>query len=485
MPTARVFCAVVGVLVAAGGCARETPKANQTAFKRADGARPNIVLISIDTLRRDHLGCYGYPRATSPRIDQLAAEGAVFENMISSSSWTLPAHAAMFTGLADSVHGALDITSRLPDDRVTLAERLKKLGYATVGFFSGPPLYPAYGLGQGFDAYVDCTSYPELSAQSAVTGVTRGGPLHQAARKDITGPRVVEKVQAWLSGAAPRPFFMFIHLWDVHPDFIPPPPYDRMFDPDYAGTETGEDFLFSPTVHPAMPKRDLEHIIALYDGEIAWTDAHVGQILDHLDALKLRDSTIVLLLSDHGEEFLEHGSKGHRHTLFDELIRIPLIVRYPGYVPAGRRFAEQARMIDVPSTLLALASAPPPTDVMGQSLAPLFVGGKLAGDTLAISELFSHGQQLRTFRRPERKLIRDEQTGGLGVVELGTDPGEHKPLADTSNPLVRAALRDGELGTKWLNDFKRIVPRTTAAPQLSDDVRRQLESLGYLRGKEE
>ncbi len=485
MYVARVFLAGVGLLLAAGGCAKESPKAGQTAFKRADGSRPNVVLISIDTLRRDHLGCYGYPRATSPRIDQLATEGAVFENMVSSSSWTLPAHAAMFTGLADTVHGALEITSRLPDDRVTLAERLKELGYTTVGFFSGPPLYPAYGLGQGFDAYVDCTSYPELSAQSAVAGVTRGGPLHHAARKDITGPRVVERVQAWLSGDTSRPFFMFIHLWDVHPDFVPPPPYDRMFDPDYAGTETGEDFLFSPTVNPAMPKRELEHIIALYDGEIAWTDAHVGKILDDLDARKLRDSTIVMLLSDHGEEFLEHGSKGHRHTLFDELIRIPLIVRYPGYIAAGQRYGEQARMIDVVSTLLALVNAPPPADVMGQSLAPLFVGGKLAGDTLAISELFSYGHQLRAFRRPERKLIRDEQAGRLGVVDLRADPGEHKPVGDASSPLVRAALHDGELGTKWLDDFKRIVPRTTTAPQLSDDVRRQLESLGYLRGKDE
>ncbi len=485
MSVARVFLAGVGLLLAAGGCAKESAKAGQTAFKRADGARPNIVLISIDTLRRDHLGCYGYPRATSPRIDQLAAEGAVFENMVSSSSWTLPAHAAMFTGLADSVHGALDITSRLPDDRLTLAERLKAMGYTTVGFFSGPPLYPAYGLGQGFDAYIDCTSYPEVSAQTVATGIAPAGPQFDAARKDVTGPRVYGRVHSWLSDNTARPFFMFIHLWDVHPDFVPPAPYDRMFDPDYTGTATGEGFLTNASVNPTMPKRDLEHIIALYDGEIAWTDLHVGKILDDLETLKLRDSTIVLLLSDHGEEFLEHGSRGHQHTLFDELIRIPLIVRYPGFIPAGRRFAEQARMIDVLSTLLALASAPPPTDVMGQSLAPLFVGRKLAGDTLAISELFSHGQQLRTFRRPQRKFIRDEPSGKAAVLDLVTDPGELAPLHDTSNPLVRAAIRDAEQGTKWLIDFQKIVPRTTAAPQLPDHVRRQLESLGYLRGKDD
>ncbi|UCF32840.1 MAG: sulfatase [Phycisphaerales bacterium] len=463
------------------GCTDKDDQARAKGGARAGGSLPNIVLISIDTLRADHLGCYGYERKTSPRIDRLAAEGALFENMISSTSWTLPAHAALFTGLADSVHGCLDMDQRLDESRVTLAERLKAVGYATVGFFSGPAMHSIFGIAQGFDQYADCTSFASMTMKTLASGRSLdGGEIRQAAHADITNPRVYQEVQSWLRQNQHRPFFLFIHMWDVHADYIPPPPYDRMFDPDYEGPVTGKDFATDSSINADMPERDLRHLIALYDGEIAWTDHHVGMILDDLDTLGLRQSTIVTLLSDHGDEHFEHGLKGHRKTLYDEVIRVPLIIRYPGQVPPGRRLAEQARMIDVLPTLLDLAGLPSTNDVMGHSLTPLFSGGKLAGDTLAISELFSEGRRLRSFRRLDRKVIYIAGTQRARGYNLLADPGEQVPLTANS-PWGKLMIEDARLGNKWLADFQKIVkPVSVASGELPENVRRQLESLGYI-----
>ena len=155
---AAIATLLAGLCLGPGTSCREQSEMQTAA---GDSTYPNILLISVDALRPDHLGCYGYGRATSPNIDKLAGEGALFENAISSTSWTLPAHAALFTGLADSVHGCTDTDRRLAENRHTLAERLKEAGYATVGFFSGPYLHSVFGVGQGFEEYVDCTSYPD------------------------------------------------------------------------------------------------------------------------------------------------------------------------------------------------------------------------------------------------------------------------------------------------------------------------------------
>jgi arylsulfatase A-like enzyme len=447
-----------------GGCSREHDAQDAVAVVRADASWPSIVLISIDTLRPDHLGCYGYGRATSPHIDELAEEGALFESAISSTSWTLPAHGAMFTGLADTVHGCVEMDRRLPDSRTTLAERLRSAGYATVGFFSGPALHPVFGLAQGFEKYVDCTSYADITVKVASAGQSLdGGVVESRSNADITNPHVLQEVQTWLRQNQRRPFFMFVHMWDVHFDFIPPPPYERMFDPDYTGGVTGENFFIDPAINAQMPKRDLEHIVALYDGEIAWTDEHVGKILGEIDALNLRDSTIVMLLADHGEEFFEHGRKGHRQTLYDEVIRIPLIIRWPGHVPAGKRYAHQARMIDVMPTLLEL-------------------GGPPVHDALAISELFSVGRELRTYRRPTRKLIYDVSTRRSQVFDLVTDPGERSPVDNVTLAWVSELIEDMRRAQTWLDEWRDRFPVERATPVLTDNVRRQLESLGYISG---
>jgi len=466
--------------MAHAGCKRNDEQTDAGVRGRSDESRPNIVMISIDTLRSDHLGSYGYDRDTSPRIDRLATEGALFENMISSTSWTLPAHCALFTGLSDSVHGCVSLNHRLHVSRVTLAETLNSAGYHTAGFFSGPAMHPVFGVSQGFDEYVDCTSFAERTMRTLAGGKSLDA-IRLASHADITNPRVYERVRAWLRRKLQRPFFLFIHMWDVHADYIPPAPYDKMFDPDYDGPITGEDFATDPSINADMPARDLEHLVALYDGEIAWTDHHVGLILDELDALGLRDSTLVTLLSDHGDEHFEHGRKGHHQTLFDEVIRVPLVIRFPGRVPAGNRFAVQVRMIDVLPTILDLAGLSKPDKLMGQSLSPLFSGGQLKDDTIAVSELYSEGNRLRSFRRLGRKLIYDERVRKGWAFDLENDPLEKNPLQGPDDPTLQALVADAQAASKRLANFRTAVGVSSApAGALPEKVRRQLQRLGYI-----
>ena len=229
----------------------------------APAAAPNLLLISIDSLRPDHLGCYGYGPDTSPFIDSLAHAGLLFENGLSTTSWTLPAHAAMFTGLRDSVHGLVDNGLSLNEEHVTLAEVLRQGGYRTAGFFGGPYLHPDFGVGQGFESYVNCMQ----AAAPAGDGVRRDAMQQDSAsHTDVTGPRTREAIARWAEEDDPRPYFLFIHLWDVHYDYRAPAKYLRMFDADYSGAVDGR-LMSNAAIHKDMDPRDLAHVLALYDAE--------------------------------------------------------------------------------------------------------------------------------------------------------------------------------------------------------------------------
>ena len=460
------------------GCRRESSEPPAPSV-RADATWPNVLLISVDMLRPDHLSEYGYHRTTSPNIDRLAREGVVFENAISSSSWTLPAHAALMTGLVDGVHGCTDTDKRLSDGRLTMAERFKAAGYATAGFFSGPYLHPVFGLSQGFDEYFDRTSYPQLNEKTVkLVGTVDGPAIWDASHRDVTSPRVSESVVEWINSHDHRPFFLFVHMWDVHFDFIPPKEYADRFDPDYDGPINGSHFHFNQWVNARMPERDLEHLLALYDGEIAWTDDHIGRILDALESRGLTDSTLIALVADHGTEFFEHGDKSHRKTLFDEAIRIPFVIRYPAKLPAGKRVAEQVSIIDVMPTLMELVGMPPPADVMGRSALSLVSGSRSGHEGLAISELFSAGRRMRSFRRLEHKVIVDELTGCTWVYNLFEDPSELRALSDPNDAFVRDAVRDVEQGMRWMARYA--VAATKDGSQIPPQLLEKLRSLGYV-----
>lgn len=326
---------------------------------------PNVVLISIDSLRPDHLGAYGYERAgISPNIDGLAAEGIVFERPVSTTTWTLPAHASMLTGLYPAVHGVHSDGDRLPEAAVLVSEALETAGYATRAVVSAPYLNAAFGFDQGWDLYDDAAGVFENRPANA-------DDSHWGA----TSPEVHRRAVEALDAVGEGPFFLFVHYWDVHYDYAPPSPYDTMFDPDYEGTVTSLNFHWNDEIHRGMAPRDLRHIVALYDGEIAYTDSYLGLLFDELRARGVWDDTLVVLTADHGDEFFEHGAIGHRRTLFEEVVRVPLVLRLPGIVPAGRRVEAAVSLVDVlPSVLDLLGVANRPV-LSSASLVPLWERG--------------------------------------------------------------------------------------------------------------
>lgn len=442
---------------------------------------PNVLLISIDTLRADHLGCQGYGRETSPAIDRLAREGALFEQHVSSTSWTLPAHAALFTGLFDSGHGCTDVDKALESRFETIAERFQENGYATAGFFSGPFLHPAFGFGQGFDLYADCTSYGAALDAAKPVDWAKDDATRKASHEDIANPRTFDAFQRWFRGREDAPFFAFVHLWDVHYDFTPPPPFDTKFDPDYTGWVDGRNFFFDERIGPRMAKRDLDHLIALYDGEIAWTDTYVAKIRAELEQAGVLEDTVVVLTSDHGTEFFEHGWKGHRTTLYDEVVHVPLVVRWPGSVPAGVRVAAQTRSVDVAPTILALCGLEPLRDVSGASLLPLLSDASLrrGPGAHAISELDSVGRSLVSVRDPGWKIIGDRLRATARTFDLASDPGEHRPVDDPASPFVVAAARALEMAGLELQRLSAAHAGESAGSAPPEGVQRHLQDLGY------
>ncbi len=440
----------------------------------ADGL-PNVLLISIDSLRADHVHCYNYARQTSPTLDAVAKEGVRFETVVSSTSWTLPAHLTLLTSLPPERHGVVGDRMRLGEGVVSLAQVLWQAGYSTAGFVSGPYMQAEYGFARGFDHYDDHS-------------VARAS--HLASHEGITSPKLVRLVREWLGiwdlkGRA-RPFFVFLHMWDVHYDYTPPPPYDTMFDPDYRGTVTAERYESPRQVHKDMDPRDLEHIVALYDGEIRFTDLHVGRLLDYLRDLGLLDDTVLVITADHGDEFFEHGNKGHKKALYDETIVVPLILRYPKKVPTGKSVPQQVRLMDVAPTILSLCGlqrpavfgAPEPrTRHAERDLLPLITGqpDETFRPIVAFGDLFG---KLASLRTGSLKLIAHlEGPVTYELYDLAADPGEKSNIIGR-DPSVDAVL------AQRLTEWRRAAAKGVKVPpqrfELSDDLEKRLRSLGYI-----
>ncbi len=441
------------------------------------GARPDIVLVSIDSLRADHLGSYGYARDTSPTMDRLAAEGARFVHAVSTTSWTLPAHAALFTGLYDATHGLTVDGRRLADEHVTLAEVLRDAGYQTAGFFGGPYLHPAFGLAQGFAVYQSCmTGFPDdlPDAQMRVQALAGFGSSHA----DVTGPRLLEEVQRWLATLGPEPFFVFLHMWDVHYDYIPPPGYAERFDPDYRGTLSGAGFVRNPAIHAGMAPRDLEHLVALYDGEIRYTDEVLGKILDELDRSGRLARALVVVTADHGEEFFEHGNRAHRNTLFDEVVRVPLVVRWPGRIEPGRVIEDQVRLVDLLPTVLGLADVELPVAVQGRNLTPLLRGESLPAEP-ALLELRAAARPLQGLRSLESKLVSDGR-GRVTLFDLERDPRETHAIRPRGEGLA-AARSELERAIEGALTFRDgLASRGAVRTPMDREMLERLEALGYI-----
>ncbi len=369
---------------------------------------PSLVLISLDTLRADRLGCYGYQRDTSPTLDRLAGEAVLFEYAVSQANETVRSHRSLLT----SAYPAEAMARR---DRVMLATRLREAGFATGAFTDGGPMSKDFGFHQGFDQFEEWGNGLDLKRNQALK---------------------------WLDSLPHgRRFFLFVHCFDIHAPYAPPPAYREIFgkgnpsriEPKQTaeigrrirnilsedqGAVTGERLELS--------RDDRLRMSDLYDCGIRYTDEMLDQLLRDLDSRGLLENTIIVVLSDHGEEFWDHGSVLHGHTLYQEMTHVPLIVRVPG-LPA-RRVAEPVALIDLQPTLLELLGVDAAGDAKGVSLAPLLRGEAAArGGGPLISEGMEPGhysvieQGFKLIRRPDRQLYE--------LYDLEADPDEKVDIA--------------------------------------------------------
>ncbi len=454
------------MLAAAGvfACSRRDP---------SDASRPHVLLISIDSLRADHVGAYGYSRATTPTIDSLARDGVRFARAVSTTSWTLPAHASLLTGRHDAEHGATVPRSSLESSLPTLAEALAEAGYRTVGLYSGPFLDPTFGLARGFETYLACMS------DSAADGGERAlARRHAASHRDVTNPILRASFARMIAERDARPSFFFVHMWDVHYDLVPPAPYDRMFDPDYAGNFAGEDFRHARGFKPGMPSADYAHVLSLYDGEIRFTDDTIGAMLDELRRAGMLADPLVVVTSDHGDEFLEHEGKGHRQTLFQEVLAIPLVFWAPGRLAPAVAEAS-ASILDVAPSILSIIGAPAIANATGRTL--FDEGGKpLDDERVAIAELRVSARRpiLTAAYAYPHKVIVDARRRSSDYYDLSKDPGERSPAAAHE---VAAGQRLLEKLNRFYARVAREVPKRPAnEKRLTPAMEKELRALGYL-----
>lgn len=426
------------------------------AISRAAGRRPNVLLYLVDTLRADHLGAYGYHRPVSPHVDALAREGLRFTRAYAASGWTRTSVASLLTGLSPVDHRVLGREDALPRALPTLAERLARAGWETVGFSSNDNVSPHFGFDRGFGRFV------ELAGPRANDG--DAAEIHDA-------------VLHWLGNRdAGRPFFAYVHTIDPHDPYSPPEPYRSRFAPRRRTAlervdpvEIRAALAADPELTPAAIRDDFE---ALYDGEIAYGDAHFGALLAELRRRGLYDETLIVFLSDHGEEFLDHGLWGHGHTLYHELLRVPLIVRFPGPSrPAVREAPVQ--LVDLAPSLLAWLGLAP-----GAS-ADLLRGVADTRDQPFVALLRMDGIGVASVLHGDHHLVsRDlgDPRASLLLFDLRGDPAEARDVSATS-PLLAGFLL-GHL-REQLARLEADSPAPTAA--IDAELAGRLRALGYVR----
>ena len=422
-PARRLAVAVVLVALA---CRPSPPGGTETT---AETPRPPIVLISIDTLRSDRLPAYGYDGVETPAIDRLAAEGILFERAYTHVNVTLPSHVSVFTGLLPPEHGVRDNAGYRLDEAIpTLAAELGQAGYATGGFVSSYVLRAGTGVARGFDVYDDEVGFE--------TG-------RQLGRLQRPGTETLAAASEWLGGVAGSPFFLFLHLYEPHAPYAPPPPFaDRYDDP--------------------------------YDGEVAAADAVVAGLIGRLEELGVYDEALVVLLSDHGEGLMDHGEMDHLILIYRETIQVPLILKLPGGERGGERITTGAQLSDVAPTVYPVAGLEAPVGLAGLDLLAPEAASPGGAPRRIVSEsvyprIHFGWSDLASIVEGDLHFI---ESPDPELYRLSEDPGERNNVIQEERAAARR-LRAALQG----------IDRTLTSPAEDDpETRRRLESLGYLSG---
>ena len=498
LPGAFVLLLLASLGCGSGGCFSPD-------LSDAGGTPPRtIVLISIDTLRADHLGVYGHPRFTSPILDAFAAEGVVFDDASATTAWTLPSHASMLTGLFPLGHGVMTAKAGLSEEVRTLAGWFSREGWETAAVVNVLWLKKEhYGLTREFEKY--------LSIEDPDYG--RRGPSTWA----------TDQAMQWIGEQGERPLFLFLHYYDVHADYASLPEYERLlvgpyegqadgtawqieranfadahveyclreFDPDQCEFGSAEKIrrIDSQMERVDFDADDIRHLEELYDAGIRQLDNEIGRLLAFLDARDRSKDSLVVITSDHGEEFMEHGHLAHFLTTYQQSLHVPLLMRGPG-VPAGLRLDAPVSLVDLLPTLLGLAGLPQPPDLDGLDISVLWEGTEKS----AFSDRYLYGEAsgglqqaaglpgvypiFRSIRKGRFKLIQKNIAGVIeyALYDLKQDPGEQLDVASL-HAEVFAELR-GEL-------VRRHTARADVGPkgsevELDQSEIDQLRALGYV-----
>ena len=470
LQTATLSFAWITLFFGAGGCSR-SPLDSSTP---GTGDLTSLILVSIDSLRADHCTPYGYQpplapsESTTPFLQRLATEGVVFENVSAPTSWTLPSHVSLLTGMHPVEHGVRNRYFRLAGDTEHVAGRLQKAGFQTAGFYSGPFLHADWGFDQGFDRYEGAVPYlqdPEITRVLANPDRGLVG-LHDASHRDRQcSEHVIEAAIEWLDSCDPqRPFFLFLHLWDPHYDYEPPLDYAERFSPRAGARRTLRGFMESMD---RWEGDELAEIVALYDAEIRYTDDQLARLFRHLETTRGTERCAFVVTSDHGDEFFEHDAKGHQKTLFEEVVHVPLVLWAPDHLPAGQRIPATVSLCDVAATGLELAGVDTWSQRSGRSLLPLLESPQQHREVL-MDLWMPMGHRFFGWRQSQRKVLVNLRTQEQQVFHLGNDPGEQTP-----KPRGAAAAREAFQSIQGMPGFAERMNE-------SDEMKARLEALGYV-----
>ncbi len=433
--------------------------------------RPDsIVLVIIDTCRADRLGAVRGPNAMTPSLDAFADQAANFTRTYSHSPWTLPSIASIFTSQIPMHHGAggrLGDFRSLPEEAVTLAEVCRDAGLATAAVTNVQFLSPKFGMTQGFD-HVD-VHVPESN-------------LHMRRATETT-----DLALSWLEQNGNHPFLLVVHFFDPHLVYDPPQPYRGRF--AAAGNNETKENLFGMfgqiqklrDGEIELTSGDYVRLGGLYDGEVSYSDAEFGRLVRGLEDLGVASRAVVAVMSDHGEEFNEHGSFEHGHTLYDELLHVPLLVRSPGMVHGAVRISNPVALMDVAPTLCELIDISIPSSFAGQSLVAALEGGALPARPI-LSQGNMWGPEQVALRTGDWKIIVETVATDLEgegekrfqLFDLHGDPGEQKNIAEDNPGQLEAMLEQ-------LDELLSGQKAEGQEPALSEEERRKLRSLGYVR----
>jgi arylsulfatase A-like enzyme len=439
-------------------------------FHTPAGPKQNVILLIIDTVRGDALGCYGNPLQPSPHIDAVAADGVRFERAISTSGWTLPSVASLLTGTWPSIHGGMGKVTKLTtirDEVPTAAEIMKNAGFRTLGFANAAFVSPMLHLDRGFDVFDHKYTYND-----------------NYRRADETIAAVLPLLEEHRSGAN----FIMIHLFDPHLNYGAPPPYrfkftgGRKLPAPPLDLDACLELMTNDGENPPN-EEDIQYITNLYTGEINFADAQVGRLMDRLRELGMYDESMIIITADHGEEFWEHDGFEHGHTLYDELVHVPLIIKYPESITPVRNTVDtQVRLIDVMPTVFAWLGIEQPESFIGESLTPLALG-EAGGHRGAYCESTLYGKDRIAWHGPRFKYILEVYKNVEPVEELydrQNDPGETNDLS-RQLPAQTEKMRGELIG--FFMDIKRRAETMSQPSQvdLSPERVQMLKSLGYIR----